>query len=796
VSAHALLRGLPRLGLGLGLASSMALAGGLSAASDSDSLVGLKGRLEMQFEAQVRPLLESYCAACHGEKKHKGDINFTALGTDPTANRGVWTTCSEKLRIHEMPPEKEKQPSDAERSVLLAWINALKRLSPQDPGRFVIRRLTKVEYANTLHDLLGVDPGVASELPLEMVGEGYTNTISALLMEKYLLIADEVLDAAIKPAQLDLAWTAGQLDAVVDGKRDARRADGLERRFSGAGEISGAFTVPCEGACTLRIKAQLERAGKEVAKDPVRLTVRVNDSVVGELKLSAVSRAPVDLSLSFKPSPGKARFSVLINGPASAPAPTGKAAAKAAATPVAEPAGKDEARSLVIAALSLSGPPVTPPSEAQRRLFVAMPGPELGRREAAKRIAESFARRAFRRPPIGDEIATLLGIFDLADAQDEGFTDAVKLMIKAVLMSPQFLFITPDAAVDRDKAISPLGDHQLAARLSYLIWATMPDAELGSLADQGRLHDAEVLNRQTRRLLADPRAQALFDGFGAQWLGLDKLEDQPFDDKKFPLMGKEMRHAMYQEASMLFAAVLHDDHSIGELLDCDYTFLNERLAKIYGLEAEVKGAAMRRVQLMDGNRGGVLTLPGVLAVNSLPNRTSPVRRGRWVLEQILGESPSPPPADVPPLEKQDTAENAALNLRSRTERHRADPACAGCHRILDPIGFGLENFDAIGRWRERDDTGAAVDAGGELPGGRTFATPRELKRLIAENKDAFCHALVSKLLAYALCRHLEGYDEVVVDDISAAIAKGGYHFQALVVAVSTSYPMLNRRTSR
>jgi hypothetical protein len=782
--------GLDLRALGLGLA--LGLGGGLSAASEGDSLAGLKGRLEMQFAAEVRPLLGTYCAACHGDKKHKGDINFSALAADPTASRGVWTTCAEKLRIHEMPPEKEAQPSDGERAVLLAWINALKRLSPQDPGRFVIRRLTKVEYANTLHDLLGVDPGVAGELPLEMAGEGYTNTISPLLMEKYLLIADEVLDAAITPAQLDLAWTAGQLDAVIDGRREARRADGAERRFAGAGELSGAFTVPCEGSCTLRLRLQLESAGKGVAKDPVRLTLMVNDQAVGELKLSAVNRAPVDLSLSFKPTPGRARFSVVIAGPASPPgAPNAKAAGKAAAP--AGAAGKDDARSLVIAALSLSGPPVTPPSELQRRLFVAMPGPELGKREAAKRIAEAFARRAYRRPPSGDEVATLLSIYDLAEAQDEDFTEAVKLMVKAALMSPQFLFITPDAPVGRDQAVAALGDHQLAARLSYLIWATMPDGELSSLADQGRLHDPEVAARQVRRLLADARAQALFDGFGAQWLGLDKLEEQPFDERKFPLMTRDLRRAMYQEASMLFAAVLGGDHSIRELIDCDYTFLNERLARIYGLEAEVKGPAMRRVQLRDGNRGGVLTMPGVLAANSLPNRTSPVRRGRWVLEQILGESPAPPPADVPPLEKQDTAENAALNLRARTERHRADPACAGCHRLLDPIGFGLENFDAIGRWREKDDTGAAVDAAGELPGRRAFAAPRELKRLIADNQDAFCHALVAKLLAYALGRHLEGYDEVVADDISAAVAKGGYHLQALVVAVATSYPMLNRR---
>jgi len=260
-------------------------------------------------------------------------------------------------------------------------------------------------------------------------------------------------------------------------------------------------------------------------------------------------------------------------------------------------------------------------------------------------------------------------------------------------------------------------------------------------------------------------------------------------------MTPALRAAMYDEARLLFDNIVRENRSLATFIDCDYTFLNGTLATVYGLERTVTGEEMRKVTLTDVNRGGILAMPGILAMTSFPNRTSPVNRGVWVLEQVLGEHVPPPPADVPTLEKQDRQKVATLTLRQRTELHRSDPACANCHKVLDPIGFGLENFDAIGRWREQDDSGGPIDAAGELPGEQHFSTPKELKRIISARTNDLCRTLADKLLAYALCRELEGYDEVVVDQLVDQVAKDGYRMQTLVIAIVTSYPFTHRRLS-
>lgn len=620
-----------------GFALALAQPGPAQPASEGDA-VALHAEAKKIFGAQVTPFLKSYCIKCHGSRP-KGGINFQATLKDPgsPAFRGWWKQGLANVKAHDMPPDDaENQPTPEERQMFLDWIGQIKFLSPQDPGQFVIRRLTKVEYGNTLHDLFGVDPAITRELPDEVFGQGYLNTLSPLQSEQYLEIANAVVDRVLAP----------------------------------------------DGA---------------------------------------------------------------------------------------------------------------PPTAVQVRLFGGPLAPGTDARAAARAVARSLTRSAYRRPPSEAELDVLVGVFDLGREHQLGHAAALGLMLKAILVSPQFLYITPSGEVPAGSTIVPLDDYQLASRLSYLLWATMPDAELAALADSGKLHEPAILKEQVRRLLHAPRSRALFDGFGAQWLGLGELETKTFDTDKFPLMTADMRSAMYDEARLFFESIVRENRSAVTFVDSDYTFLNGTLAQLYGLEKTVTGPAMRKVTLTDANRGGILGMPGILATTSFPNRTSAVKRGVWVLEQVLGEHVPPAPPNVPALQKEDDAQVGTLTLRQRTELHRTDPTCANCHKILDPIGFGLENFDAIGRWRDAEEAGGAIDATGELPGGKRFSSPKELKAIIAARQPDLARNLTEKLLAYALCRPLEGYDEIVVDRLMESIAKDDYRMQTLITEIVTSYPFTQRR---
>lgn len=607
-------------------------------AEEDKDLAALQSEAQKAFKEGVVPFVKEYCVECHGNRRSKAGLNLEVAVRKPgdSAFSRKWMETFANVSAHDMPPDDADQPREEERKRFLDAISKVKYLSVRDPGPFVIRRLTKVEYGNTLHDLLGVDPAVAQELPDEVPGEGYLNSLSPLQTEQYLGIANEVLNRVL--------------------------------------------------------------------------------------------------------------------------APKGK-----------------------------------PPTEVQKRLFGETPEKGTDLRVAAREVARKLARSAYRRPASDAEVEVLLGVFDLGRANQLDYTAALRLMLKAVLVSPQFLFITPAKETSAGEKIVALDDYQLASRLSYLLWATMPDAELSRLADEGKLHEPAVLRTQVRRLLASPRSRALFDGFGAQWLGAAELKDKTFDEAKFPQMTAEMRTAMYDEARLFFDSIVRENRSAVTFVTGDYTYLNDTLATLYGMEKTVAGHEMRKVKLTDANRGGILGMPGVLATTSFPNRTSAVKRGVWVLEQVLGEHVPPAPANVPALEKQDQKKVANLTLRQRTELHRTNAVCANCHKILDPIGFGLENFDAIGRWRDKDDTGGAIDAAGELPGGKRFTSPRELKAILSERKDDLARNLTERLMAYALCRQLEGYDEIVVDQLMKTISQDDYRMQTLITEVLTSYPFTNRR---
>ncbi|MCB1225259.1 MAG: DUF1592 domain-containing protein [Verrucomicrobiales bacterium] len=609
----------------------------ISAAEEDAELKQLRQQAEGVFKKDVAPFVREFCMECHGNRRTKGGINFEpALKAPGGASASKkWPKAFANVNAHDMPPEKADQPNDEERERFLDGLASLKYLSERDPGPFVIRRLTKMEYGNTLHDLLGVDASVADELPDEVAGAGYLNSLSPMQTEQYLSIANAALDQVLGPAD-----------------------------------------------------------------HPVK-------TLPASLRSGASETEPIS-------------------------------------------------------------------------------------REQAEKWVRHFGRSAFRRPVTDEEVATLLRVYDLGISHKLTPMAALRLMVKAVLVSPQFLFITPAQTVAKGQKIVPLDDYQLAARLSYLLWATLPDAELAALADAGKLQDPAVLRAQTQRLLEDPRSRALFDGFGAQWLRLGELKDKLFDAAKFPQMTDALRLAMYDEARCFFDRLVRENLGVEELLSGKTTFLNAPLAAHYGV-AGVKGSEMQPVVLRDARRGGLLGMAGILAATSFPNRTSPVKRGVWVLEQLLGEQVPPAPPNVPALEKQDQKKVAHLTLRQRTELHRTDPVCANCHKILDPIGFGLENFDAIGQWRDVDDGGGKIDAAGVLPSGETFATPQDLKALLTSRRDDVARNLVEQLLGYALCRQLGGYDEVVVDQLMRGLEGEGYRMKDLITAVVTSYPFRHRR---
>ncbi len=419
--------------------------------------------------------------------------------------------------------------------------------------------------------------------------------------------------------------------------------------------------------------------------------------------------------------------------------------------------------------------------------------------QGARESIKAFATRAWRRPVTDDEINRLLPLFDRAYARlvvsksKDPFADALRVVGRAVLVSPHFLF-----RVERDQPTAEayqISDYELASRLSYFVWASMPDDELFALARDGKLHDDSVIDQQVRRMLKDPKSKALAEHFGGQWLGFGALRTTANPDrKKFPQFTPALRDAFYDQAVEFVDSIFREDQSLLTLIDADYTFVNEALAKHYGLKTpeKIKGQELRRIALSDKTRGGVLGLGAIQTVTSFPLRTSPVLRGKWVLETILGAAPPPPPPEAGKL-PEDDAPVAGLSPREQLERHRKDANCASCHARMDPLGFGLENFDAIGRWRDKDGAGKPIDAVGTLPTGEKVTGPAELRAVLLKKKDAFTHTLAEKMLAYALGRGLEPYDRVATKKISDELAKSEYKSATLVSAIARSYPFRYRR---
>jgi mono/diheme cytochrome c family protein len=740
---------------------------------------------KVDFKGQVVPLLQKYCITCHNDKKETGGLSLEKFNEEAAAlkARPIWEKVEQKLASREMPPKNRTQPSPAERDLVVNWVQTqLTNVNcglAKDPGRPTIRRLNRAEYDNTIRDLVGGDFHAGEDFPSDDVGYGFDNigdvlSMPPILMEKYLRAADKVLDGAIvvpRPIKADKRSYRPQ-NVISTLGRASRERDRVALTKNGAAIIQQDFDY--EGEYLLRVRAYGDQAGDELPK----LVVQVDRKDVKSFDVAAKSDKPQTYEVRTKIA-------------------RGKHAIAAAFTNDFYDDETGEGRSLYIQLLEVDGPynAIPPPlPESHKHIFVAMPKGEADKESTAKQILESFARRAYRRPVKSEEVARLVKLFKLADAQGEPFEAALKVPLKAVLVSPHFLFkIEVDREPSNATAVHSVNDFELATRLSYFLWASMPDEELFHLAEQGKLRQPGVLEAQVRRMLKSPKVKALTENFASQWLQLRTLQTAIPDRETYPAYGSTMRSYMLRETEMFFENIVQEDRSVLEFVDSDYTFLNGPLARFYGM-SDVSGLDFRKVTLTDKNRGGVITQASVLTLTSNPTRTSPVKRGKWILENILGTPPPPPPPDVPDLPNEKHAAEAA-SLRQRMEEHRKNAVCASCHQRMDPLGFGLENFDGIGKWRTTDGK-FKIDPAGELPDGASFAGPADLRKVLLGKADLFRRCLAEKMLTYALGRGLEYYDKCAVDELVKALQSHNDRFSALVIGVVNSEPFQKRRGQR
>lgn len=737
---------------------------------------------ESDYARDVIPILSKHCMSCHGPRQPMGGLNLARFQDEKAAfaKKDVWKEIWRKVDTRQMPPaDAQSQPTEAERERVVSWIErtlgSLDGKGVPDPGRVVIRRLNQLEYRNTVRDLVGVEPPI-DDFPSDDVGYGFDNigdvlTLSPLLLEKYVSTAQRVLERAI-------VEDVGREPPVrrLEGKDLEGAADsavkGSQRLLPAGKEISGRFDIASAGRFLVRIKAGADT----VMGAAVKMTVKVDGKEEAELEIKAsrTRPAPVEVEIPLKAGVRAVALSW-----------------KAAATGGREP--KADGKLVVVDTVEVVGPVDAPPPkipESHKRIMIAEPGDKKGPRDAAREVLTAFAGRAFRRPASKEQVDRLLKIFEARQKEGETFEASVRTAVLAVMISPSFLFrIEPDRPGDDPKGARPVDDYELASRLSYFLWSSMPDDELFRLAGEGKLTGPKALEEQARRMLKDPKASAFAESFGSQWLQIRRLEGASRDKAKFPAFDDDLRAAMHREATMFFEHVMREDLSLLTLLDADFTFVNEKLARLYGIEG-VRGPEMRKVELKDRRRGGVLTMAAVLTCNSNQTRTSPVLRGKWVLDALLGTPPPPPEPDVgePPEHK----DGRRLSLREAMELHRSKPKCMSCHVRMDPIGFGFENYDAIGRWRDADEVGP-IDASAVLPDGRRFNGPVEFKAIMLERKDEFVRTLVEKMLTYALGRGVEFYDASTLRGVHRALEGDGYRFSRLVVEIVKSYPFLHRR---
>jgi len=780
-------------------AASISL-GTLTSASESAAPPAAAPAPPSSSAHDTRAVLDRYCIGCHNQRLKSGDLALDTLDLSALdQHTSVGEAVVRKLRGGMMPPAGAPRPDGDTYASLRSWFEGeLDRIGAAnpDPGRTEsLHRLNRAEYRNVISDLLALDVDTAELLPADDGSYGFDNIAGVLkinqaLLERYLLSAKKISRMAV--GAIPSSPTA-ETFRVANDEPQYERAEGLPYGTRGGRLIH--FRFPVDGEYEFKIELNGARPSRDETLEILidghsvkRLAVtpqtpRSSDRVAGTTAFTfriPVKAGPRDVGVTFLQTNGAYIESQRrwFQKPR-----------------VYDLTGTMKIQMTYLGSVRINGPfAVTGPGDtpSRRRLFVCQPTGAADELPCARQILSTLARRAYRGSVTDAELGELLEFFEAGRASGT-FEQGIELAVRRLLVSPSFLFrVESDPADIAPKTNYRVGNYEFASRLSFFLWSSIPDDELLDVASRGLLDQPDVLEQQVRRMLADPRSEAMVTNFFDQWLYIRNVPNVTPADDLFPDFDATLRHAFQKETELFVASIMRDDRSVLDLLTADYTYLNERLARHYDIP-NVTGRAFRRVSLADSPRRGLLGQGSILTVSSRPNRTSPVIRGKWILQNLLGTPPPPPPANVPPLpEKQEGA--APATMRERIAQHRANPVCAACHAMIDPAGFALENFDAVGRWRDLDEGFKPIDASGALPDGTKFDGVSGLREALVATPDRFVTTMTEKLLIYGLGRGLEPYDGPAVRTIVRGAMADNYTFSSVILGIVNSAPFQMRRS--
>jgi len=746
-------------------------------------------------------ILTQYCVVCHDNQKRTAGITLQGLDLSSVGDHAeLLERVLRKVAAGQMPPAGMPRPNAARMAEFSKWLESsldAEAAAHPNPGRPAIHRLNRAEYSNAIRDILALDINAGSQLPVDDSGYGFDNigdvlSLSPALLDRYLSLSRRIARLAVGDPTLKPA------EEVFEPRREPNRGVaaavpiraewmGDDLPFDSAGGLSVRYYFPLDAEYVIRVRRGILNTPAKIAPFEVRLPMKAGLHIIGatfpkeSLKLESVepvtARRSAYLS-SERPEASSAGMDLRVDG-----------------VRVKRFPRTDNGVPPPVMNLGIDGPYNATgrgdtPSRA--KIFVCRPAERAQENQCAQRILASLARAAYRRPVNEADWKPLLSFYQSGRAKGD-FDHGIQKAIEALLVAPDFLFrveADPPTGAVRNHRVS---DVELASRLSFFLWSSVPDETLLALAEKSKLSNPQVLAQQVDRMLDDPKSFAFVSNFAGQWLQIRNLATVRPDPIAFAEFDESLRYSMQRETELFFGSIVRENRSILDLLGADYTFLNERLAIHYGIPG-IYGSQFRRVALTDANRGGLLGQASLLTVTSPPNRTSVVQRGKWILDNLLGEPPPPPPADVPALDA--TIKGARkLTLREAMELHRANPGCAVCHRNIDPLGFALENYDGIGEWRSKDGE-SAIDASGKLPDGTQFNGPAGLKKVLATGRrDEFVSTVTEKLLTYGLGRGVEYYDMPAVRAIMRETEPNQYRFRDLILAVASSVPFEMRRSA-